>query len=149
LVFEKNANFCRKLAKIAYHNIDPRDFWESNHQNKYITDSQKGSASVAIVNQGLIFCTFFTGKITRKIFPEKMLGKNGIFRRKRFEKLFFFPRNSTEFSAESDFPLKKMYEKLATGVEFMKPLLSKFGLNLIWSNLSFYIGIISSKITEP
>jgi hypothetical protein len=41
-----------------------------------------------------------------------MLGKNGIFSGKNFEKSFF-PRNSTEFSAESDFPWKKMYKKLA------------------------------------
>jgi hypothetical protein len=40
-------------------------------------------------------------------FPSKYVGKNGIFRGKSFEKLFFFPRNSTEFSAESDFLRKK------------------------------------------
>jgi hypothetical protein len=43
--------------------------------------------------QGPIFRTFFAGKIPgkipRKIFPPKMLGKNGIFRGKRFEKSFF------------------------------------------------------------
>jgi hypothetical protein len=43
-----------------------------------------------------------------------MLGKNGIFRGKSFEKSFF-PRNSAEFSTESDFPRKKMYEKSRFG----------------------------------
>jgi hypothetical protein len=39
-----------------------------------------------------------------------MLGKNGIFRGKSFEKIIF-SRISAEFSAESDFPRKKMYKK--------------------------------------
>jgi hypothetical protein len=44
-----------------------------------------------------------------------MLRKNGIFHGKSFEKPFF-PRNSAEFSAESDFPRKKLYEKSAPDV---------------------------------
>jgi hypothetical protein len=43
-----------------------------------------------------------------------MLGKNGIFRGKSFEKSFF-STNSAEFSAENHFPQKKMYEKSAPG----------------------------------
>jgi hypothetical protein len=35
---------------------------------------------------------------------------------KKFRKIVF-PRNSTEFTAESDFPWKKMYEKSAPGEE--------------------------------
>jgi hypothetical protein len=37
-----------------------------------------------------------------------MLGKNGIFRGKSFEKSFF-PRNSAEFSAENYFPRKIIF----------------------------------------
>jgi hypothetical protein len=39
-----------------------------------------------------------------------MLGQNGIFPGKSFEKSFF-PRNSTEFSALSEFPRKQMYDR--------------------------------------
>jgi hypothetical protein len=47
------------------------------------------------LEQELIFRTFFPGKIPRKIFLQKMLEKNGIFRGKSFEKSFFqqIPRN--------------------------------------------------------
>jgi hypothetical protein len=47
------------------------------------------------------------------------LEKNGNFRGKSFEKLFF-PRNS----AESDFPLKKMYEKSAPASSCVAPRIS-------------------------
>jgi hypothetical protein len=42
-----------------------------------------------------IFPKEISGKTPQKIYPKKMLGKNGIFRRKSFEKLFFqeIPRN--------------------------------------------------------
>jgi hypothetical protein len=39
-----------------------------------------------------------------------MLGKKWNFPWKKFRKIVF-PRNSAEFSAESDFPWKKVYEK--------------------------------------
>jgi hypothetical protein len=64
-----------------------------------------------IFNQGPIFRTFFPGKILakipRKIFPQKMFGKNGIFRGKSFEKSFFqeIPWNSLSAG--------KMHEKSA------------------------------------
>jgi hypothetical protein len=41
----------------------------------------------ALEFMGPIFRTFFPGKIPRKIFPQKMLGKIGIFRKKSFKKL--------------------------------------------------------------
>jgi hypothetical protein len=41
-----------------------------------------------------------------------MLGKTWNFPQKKFQKIVF-PRNSAEFSAESDFPWKKMHEKSA------------------------------------
>jgi hypothetical protein len=69
---------------------------------------------------GPIFRTFFpekgkiSGKIPRKIFPLKNVGKKWNFPQKKFQKIVF-PRNSTEFSTESDFPWKKMYEKSAPG----------------------------------
>jgi hypothetical protein len=60
------------------------------------------SEPAVVPNQGPLFRTFFPGKslgkIPRNIFPPKMLGKNGIFRGKSFEKSFFqeilqnFPR---------------------------------------------------------
>jgi hypothetical protein len=64
------------------------------------------------VIQGPIFRTFFSrenfGENFAENFPPK-LGKNGIFRGKSFEKLFFqeIPRN---------FPRKKTYEKSPPGV---------------------------------
>jgi hypothetical protein len=67
---------------------------------------------------GPIFRTFFPGKISGKIprkkFTPKNVGKKWNFPWKKFQKIVF-PRNSTEFSAESDFSAEKMYEKLATG----------------------------------
>jgi hypothetical protein len=67
--------------------------------------------------QGSIFRTFYSGENfgenSAENFPQKMLGKNGIFRGKSFEKSFF-----QEISAESDFPRKKMYEKSAPDVYF-------------------------------
>jgi hypothetical protein len=46
-----------------------------------------------------------SGKIPRKILPPKMFGKWN-FLQKKFQKIIF-PKNSAEFSAESDFPWKK------------------------------------------
>jgi hypothetical protein len=50
-------------------------------------------------------------------FPPKMLGINGIFRGKSFEKLFSqaIPQN---FPGKITFRGKKMYEKLAPGADF-------------------------------
>jgi hypothetical protein len=53
---------------------------------------------------GLFFVHFFRGKFRGKFSPQKMLGKNGIFRGKSFEKWFF-----------QEFPRKKMYERSAPG----------------------------------
>jgi hypothetical protein len=47
-------------------------------------------------------------------FSPNNVGKKRNFPQKKFKKIVF-PRNSTEFSAESDFPRKKMYQKLAPG----------------------------------
>jgi hypothetical protein len=47
-------------------------------------------------------------------FPPKDVGKKWNFPRKKFRKIVF-PRISAEFSSESDFPWKKMYEKSAPG----------------------------------
>jgi hypothetical protein len=55
------------------------------------------------------------GENSAKNYPPKNVEKNGIFCGKCFEK-FVFPTNSTEFSAESEFPRKKMYEKMAPQV---------------------------------
>jgi hypothetical protein len=70
--------------------------------------------------QGPIFRTFFTGKISgkipRKIFPPKMLGKNGMYRGKSFEKSVFkiFQEIQRNFPRKVIFA-EKMYEKLAPG----------------------------------
>jgi hypothetical protein len=68
---------------------------------------------------GPIFRTFFSGENfgenSTENFPPKNVGKKKWnFPRKKFRKIIF-PRNSTEFSAESDFPRKKMYKKSAPG----------------------------------
>jgi hypothetical protein len=65
-------------------------------------------------NPGLIFCTFFPGKIPRKIFPQKCWEKLQ-FSAEKVLKNHFFSTNSTEFSAENHFPREKMYEKSAPG----------------------------------
>jgi hypothetical protein len=60
--------------------------------------------------RGRFFVHFFPGKM----FPPKNVGKKWNFPRKKFWKIVF-PRNSLEFSAESNFPQRKMYEKSAPG----------------------------------
>jgi hypothetical protein len=55
---------------------------------------------------GRFFVHFYPGKIPRKIFPQKMLEKMEF----SAEKVL---KNHVEFSMESDFLRKKMYEKSA------------------------------------
>jgi hypothetical protein len=69
------------------------------------------------MTSGADFLYIFSGENSAENFAEN-------FPQKCWEKIEFsaekvlkivFPRNSAEFSAESDFPRKKMYEKLAPG----------------------------------
>jgi hypothetical protein len=71
-------------------------------------------ATFSQTHLGRFFVHFFCGKFRGKFSP-KNVGKKLIFRRKSFE------RNSAEFSAESDFLRKKMYEKLAPGHPVRNP----------------------------
>jgi hypothetical protein len=87
------------------------------------------------MDQGPIFRTFFPGKISgkipRKIFPQKMLGKNVIFRGKSFEKSFFkeIPRNFPRkgIFRGKGFSAEKMYEKSPPDVENSTNLVTMTG----------------------
>jgi hypothetical protein len=69
------------------------------------------------ITWGRIFVHFFRGKFRGKFSP-KNVGRKLNFPRKKFRKIIF-PRNSAEFSAESDFPQKKMYKKSAPECDYV------------------------------
>jgi hypothetical protein len=73
---------------------------------------------VAFVPRGQFFVHFFLGKISgkipRKIFPQKCWGKMEFSMEKVLKNRF---SNSAEFSAESDFPWKKNVRKIGPRYE--------------------------------
>jgi hypothetical protein len=71
-------------------------------------------AEINRATRGGFFVHFFRGKFQGKFrgkFSPQNVGKQWNFPRKKFQEIIF-PRNSTEFSAERDFPQKKNVRKI-------------------------------------